>query len=94
MTSDQCCDMMRYAIATDDIPPSYEPRFRLWDIEQQDGLGTRWQIRYCPWSGHDLGEGLGEQWLEEVKRRGLDPTADVEDLPADLRDDRWWKSIG
>ena len=84
---------MRHALRTDDIPVFYEPRFRLYDIEQQDGLGSRWQISYCPWCGRPL-PNLGEQWLEEVKRRGLDPTTPEEELPEDLRDDRWWKTLG
>jgi hypothetical protein len=94
MTDEQCCDMMRHAVETDDIPVYYEPRFRAWDIEQHDGIGTRWQINHCPWCGRDLGRNLGEEWIQEVKRRGLDPTAPDDDLPGDLRDDRWWKALG
>jgi hypothetical protein len=94
VNDEQCCDRMRQAVTTDDMPVFYRPQFRSWNIEQQDGLGTRWRIRYCPWSGNDLGDGLSQQWLDEVKRRGLDPTAPEEDLPDDLRDDRWWKTLG
>lgn len=93
MTDDHCCELMRHALGTDDIPVFYEPRFRLYDLQQHDGLGSRWQINYCPWCGRALPH-LSEQWLEEVKRRGLDPGAPEQDLPSDLLDDRWWKSLG
>jgi hypothetical protein len=84
---------MKHALEADDIPVRYQSRFRAWVIEQQDGIGTGWQIRYCPWCGQDLGEDLGGQWIYEVERRGLDPTAPDDDLPSDLRDDRWWRAL-
>lgn len=83
---------MRQAVTTLDMPVSYRPQFRSWSVEQQDGLGTRWRINHCSWCGSDLGDGLSQQWLDEVRRRGLDPTAE-DDLPSDLRDDRWWKAL-
>ncbi len=92
--SDQCCDMMRNAVEEDDIPLYYQPRFRSWVLEQQDGLGTRWQIQHCPWCGIELPAALSEEWLAEASRRGIGPLAEDDDLPADLRDDRWWKALG
>lgn len=92
MSDEHCCDMMQHAVQTDDIPVFYQSRFRTWVIEQQDGLGTRWQISYCPWCGQELPADLSEQWLAEVQRRGLDPATPDDDLPDDLCDDRWWKA--
>ena len=91
---EQCCDMMRQAVTTEEMPVQYRPQFRSWAIEEQDGLGTRWRITYCPWCGRHLGDGLSQQWLDEVKRRGLDPTTPEKDLPSDLLDDRWWRTLG
>lgn len=91
---DQCCELMRNAVEVDDIPVFYQPRWRTWIIEEQDGSGTRWQISYCPWCGVDLGDGLSNEWLAEARRRGLDPSAADDDLPGDLLDDRWWKRLG
>lgn len=51
MSDEHCCDMMQHAVQTDAMPVFYQSRFRTWVIEQQDGLGTRWQISYCPWRG-------------------------------------------
>ena len=94
MTEPHGCDMMRHATETKDIPIFYQPQFRAWVVEQQDGLGSRWQIRYCPWCGADLGDDLGEQWLAERQRRGLSPAAPADELPDDLREDRWWRALG
>ena len=93
MTEPHGCEMMRHAVVTDDIPIFYRPQFRSWVVEQQDGLGTRWQIKYCPWCGADLGDNLGEQWLRERQRRGIGPDLQDEDLPEDLRDERWWRAL-
>jgi hypothetical protein len=89
--NDQCCDMMLNAVQAEDIPVFYRPRFRTWVIEQQDGLGTRWRINYCPWCGQELPADLGEERAAEIERRGLDPLVEDDDLPADLLDDQWWK---
>jgi hypothetical protein len=70
MSDEHCCDMMQHAMETDDIPVNDQARFRTWVIEQQAGLGTRWQISYCPWFSQELPADLSEDWLAEVQRRG------------------------
>lgn len=94
MIDDQCCDLMLNAVQNDDIPVFFRPRFRTWVIEQQDGLGTRWRITYCPWCGRELPADLGEERIAEIRRRGLDPRAEDDDLPENFLDDRWWKQLG
>jgi len=90
----QCCETMRWAISDDEFPVFYQLRWRTWVIEYNDGLRTRRVIDYCPWCGAELPAGLGEERAEEIQRRGLDPLAEDDDLPADLLDDQWWKSRG
>ena len=94
MVGDQCCTSMTQAISDDDYPIHYRPRFRTWILELDDGSSTPRRIDFCPWCGVRLPPDLGEQRHQEVVRRGLDPLTEDDDLPADLRDDRWWKALG
>lgn len=90
---DQCCETMAWAISDDEFPVFYQPRWRSWVIEYSDGINTRRAIGFCPWCGAELRAELGDEWLQEVLRRGLDPATTDDDLPTDLLDDRWWKAL-
>lgn len=91
---DQCCDSMAQAIEPDSgVEVFYEPRFRAWVVQNTETPEHPRQIDFCPWCGVQLPEPLGEQRRYEMKRRGLSPLAQDDDLPADLLDDRWWKAL-
>lgn len=86
--ADQCCRDMASAIAKIEGPAYYDPQLRKWYVD--------WPIAFCPWCGTELPSELECEWVDEHQRRGLPPggSTDDEDLPEDMKDDRWWKAAG
>ena len=84
-----CCDRLRLAVTSDDVPVVYEPKYREFGVRVLDGGTSYIELLYCPWSGDKLPSSLRERWFEELERRGIDPGADV--VPEEFCDSRWYE---
>ena len=85
-----CCEQMKLAVTSDEVPIVYEPKFREYGIRVLDGGTSNIELLYCPWSGHKLPTSLRDQWFDELERRGIDPVTG--DVPAEFSDERWYMS--
>jgi hypothetical protein len=83
-----CCDQMRRAVSSAEIPVDYEPKFREFGVRVLDGGTSVIQLKYCPWSGHRLPDSLRDRWFDELERRGIDPYGN--DIPSEYSDERWY----
>lgn len=86
-----CCERMRPAVASEDMPIVFEAKFREFGIRVFDGGTSYIELIYCPWSGDKLPGSLREQWFDELERRGIDPATDR--VPAEFSDARWYTRI-
>ncbi|KWX03609.1 hypothetical protein TH66_12245 [Carbonactinospora thermoautotrophica] len=86
---------MAYAITADDLAFHYSARLREYGIDYKGG-GSFQEIEYCPWCGKKLPPPLTEEWYDRVRELGFENPWLVEDddLPEELRTDRWWKQAG
>jgi hypothetical protein len=82
------CDQHPDARACPDKLVDYVPKFNEYGLLIHDGGSSFIEIHYCPWCGADLGATYRLAWFRELDGRGLEPE---DDLPAKLRDDRWWR---
>jgi len=85
-----CCDKMRLAITSDDVPMIYVPKLREFGIRVLDGGTSYIELLYCPWSGDKLPASLRDHWFDELERRGIDPGTD--EVPPEFLDHRWYSS--
>lgn len=85
-----CCEEMRHHLHEGELHLVYEPKFRDYGIEYNDG-GTSFQsIAFCPWCGTKLPSSLRTEWFEELDRLGMEP--EDEQLPDRLKTDAWWRN--
>ena len=83
-----CCEQMRLAVTSDEIPIVYEAKFREYGIRVLDGGTSNIELLYCPWSGHKLPASLRDRWFDELERMGIDPVTGT--VPAEFLDERWY----
>jgi len=86
-----CCERMRHAVESGEIPITYTPKFREFGVKVLDGGTSTVELLFCPWSGDRLPESLRDRWFEELERRGIDPVGP--DVPAEFLDDRWFADV-
>lgn len=84
-----CCERMRLAVESDEIPIVYTARYREFGVRVLDGGTSTIELLYCPWCGQKLPESLRDRWFDELERRGIDPATG--ELPAEFTDDRWYR---
>jgi hypothetical protein len=85
-----CCSQMAYAVDSDEVPIQYTVYIREFVIRILDGGGSGLEIRYCPWCGDKLPEGLRDLWFDTLMQRGIDPG--VDDIPPEFTDQRWYST--
>ena len=83
-----CCDRLRLAIESDEVPVVYTAKYREFGIRVLDGGTSNIELLYCPWSGHQLPESLRTRWFKELEQRGIDPVKDQ--IPPEFGDERWY----
>ena len=84
-----CCDSLKYALEDESIPVQYVSKFREYGIRVLDGGSSYLSIEFCPWCGAKLPTSLRDKWFDAIESRGIDP-ADVDAIPAEFLDDRWF----
>jgi hypothetical protein len=87
-----CCEQMRFALESPEIPLVYTRKFREFGIRILDGGSSKLGITYCPWCGQKLPDSLRDLWFDELERLGIDPAG--ENVPVEFSDERWYKERG
>lgn len=83
-----CCERMRKAVESQEIPVIYVPQYREFGIRVLNGGPAFIDLLYCPWSGDKLPDSLRDRWFDELERRGIDPGTDQ--VPEEFSDERWY----
>jgi hypothetical protein len=84
-----CCEQMRGAVSSAEIPIVYTARFREIGIRVLDGGSSFIVMMFCPWCGKKLPPSLRDEWFDALESRGIDPYAD--EIPPEFSDERWYK---
>lgn len=88
-----CCKELEDFSLNNETYFNFMPKFREWAIEYKEEYGGgQIQIRYCPWCGCKLPEGLSEKWFEELEKLNIDPWHDQ--IPEKFQTDEWYKELG
>jgi len=85
-----CCDQMRAAVESDEIPVEYSAKFREIGLRILDGGTSTVVFEACPWCGQKLPTSLRDDRFSELGKRGIDPVTDV--VPPEFTDERWYAS--
>jgi hypothetical protein len=81
---------MRIVLETGESALEYDPRWREYTIAYLSD-GSVQHIEWCPFCGSRLPPSLGDAWLARRDELGIEPGDEV---PPDMRDDRWWRAAG
>ena len=96
--NENCCSNMSYYMNDDKTLLEYESVGRgYYLIMHLSPNSTHQLIKYCPWCGKKLPDGLDELW-EEVLEKEFGITRpfdeDKEKIPPEFKTDEWWKKRG
>lgn len=86
---DHCCTEMATHLANGEVAIVYMDKYRTYGIVYLDGGCSYQKIMFCPWCGSKLPESLRDEWFNRLEALGLEPE---DELPDELKSDRWWKS--
>jgi hypothetical protein len=88
---DFCCREMKSYLDEGELSIAYWPKYREFGILYRSNSGSSIQVmRFCPWCGVRLPDSLRGEYYDMLERLGID--WDKEDVPADFKSDKWWKS--
>jgi hypothetical protein len=84
------CVELAAAVASEDLPVIYVPKFREFGIENTDGGSSYQLIAFCPYCGERLPEPLRDDWFEAIERLDLEP--EDPGVPIRYATDEWWRT--
>ena len=85
-----CCDTMKFAVNSVEVPLNIIEKFGEYGISIQDGGSSRLTLNFCPWCGTKLPKSERDRWFDELEAAGIDPH--VDEIPAIYLDGTWLKS--
>lgn len=91
-----CCEFFKQMLNDCKVRLEYRPVFREFGIKLV-GSDSLQLIYYCPWCSTKMPERLYEEWRKVlISEYGvLDPDdIGIEDAPAEMQTDEWWKKRG
>jgi hypothetical protein len=83
------CDRMVTAIDMEEVPVTYNDRFREYGIRILDGGTATLHIEFCPSCGVSLPSSKRDEWFDRLDALGLEPDGD---LPEEMRSGQWWRT--
>ena len=89
MSIDLCCEQMRHAIESEEVPILYIPKYREFGIRILDGGTSYIVLEFCPRCGAKLPKSLRDAWFDALEQRGIDPTGS--NIPPEFTDERWYQ---
>ena len=84
-----CCKELDRVAFDGESAITYLPKIREFGVKllrRKSSVFDR--MRYCSFCGKKLPDSLRLKWFEILEKKGLEPD---EDLPEELRSDKWWR---